>query len=73
MIRLKAWPPPVTGETLAKFFQESNTWKYFITSVMDIFSFFYLFSKYKFHHDFYYNISKSRRWDFHKIKLDKYI
>ncbi|KAF5809693.1 hypothetical protein HanXRQr2_Chr04g0160271 [Helianthus annuus] len=29
MILLKAWPPPVTGETLAKFFQKSNTWKYF--------------------------------------------
>ncbi|MFS7911726.1 hypothetical protein Hanom_Chr02g00121491 [Helianthus anomalus] len=29
MIRLKAWPPPVTGETLAKFFQKPNTWKYF--------------------------------------------
>ncbi|KAJ0549565.1 hypothetical protein HanRHA438_Chr07g0296721 [Helianthus annuus] len=48
MIRLKAWPPPVTGETLAKFFQKSNTWKYFITSVMDIFSFFTCFQNINF-------------------------
>ncbi|KAJ0546146.1 hypothetical protein HanIR_Chr08g0357671 [Helianthus annuus] len=53
MIRLKAWPPPVTGETLAKFFQKSNTWKYFYHKCYKHFSF-TCFQKYKFRHDFYY-------------------
>ncbi|MFS7901381.1 hypothetical protein Hanom_Chr00s201901g01838171 [Helianthus anomalus] len=50
MIRLKAWPPPVTGETLAKFFQKSNTWKYFYHKCYEC-NFFKLFYPNKFLHD----------------------
>ena len=64
MIRLKAWPPPVTGETLAKF-SKNITLRiiYKCQTTLTCFQIYFAMTLF----------INNRRWDFHKTKRDKYI